>query len=167
MSAGMVPWRLHGRRSIPLFLLLMVYLQSLVFLDFCCITPISTFNFTLHFSFMWVLSKFLLLIRTLTILNLGFTLPQYDLILTILTMIRLPWWFSGKESTFNAGASGDRFGKITWRRAWQPTPEVLPGESGKTTGVGRRQKSGKNLENQKTEEPGGLQFMGLQRVRHD
>ena len=97
----------------------------------------------------------------------GFTLLQYDVILTVLTMILLPRWFSGKESTFNAGASGDRFGKIPWRRAWQPTPEVLPGELGKTTRVGRRQKSGKNLENQKTEEPGGLQFMGLQRVRHD
>ena len=36
-----------------------------------------------------------------------------------------------------------------WRRAWQPTPVFLPGES------------------PGTEEPGGLQFMGLQKVRHD
>ena len=36
-------------------------------------------------------------------------------------------------------------GKIPWRRAWQSTPVFLPGE----------------------EEPGGLQSMGLQRVRHD
>ena len=36
-----------------------------------------------------------------------------------------------------------------WRRAWQPTPVFLPGES------------------PWTEEPGGLQSMGSQRVRHD
>ena len=40
-------------------------------------------------------------------------------------------------------------GKIPWRRAWQPTPVYLPGES------------------PWTEEPGRLQFTGLQRVRHD
>ena len=38
---------------------------------------------------------------------------------------------------------------IPWRRAWQPTPEFLPEES------------------PQTEEPGGLQSMGSQRVRHD
>ena len=36
-----------------------------------------------------------------------------------------------------------------WRRAWQPTPVFLPRES------------------PWTEEPGGLQFMGLQRVAHN
>ena len=36
-----------------------------------------------------------------------------------------------------------------WRRAWQPTPVFLPGEF------------------PWTEEPGGLQSMGLQRVGHD
>ena len=40
-------------------------------------------------------------------------------------------------------------GKIPWRRAWQPTPVFLPGES------------------PWMEEPGGLQSMGLQRVGHD
>ena len=39
-------------------------------------------------------------------------------------------------------------GKIPWRRAWQPTPVFLPGES------------------PWTEEPGGLQSTGSQRVRH-
>ena len=39
--------------------------------------------------------------------------------------------------------------KIPWRRVWQPTPVFLPGES------------------PWTEEPGGLQSIGLQRVRHD
>ena len=41
-------------------------------------------------------------------------------------------------------------GKIPWRRAWQPTPVFLPGES-----HGLRSLAG------------GLQFMGPQRVRHD
>ena len=40
-------------------------------------------------------------------------------------------------------------GKMPWRRAWQPTQVFLPGESSWT------------------EEPGGLQSMGSQRVRHD
>ena len=39
--------------------------------------------------------------------------------------------------------------EIPWRRAWQPTPVFLPGES------------------QWTEEPGRLQSLGLWRVRHD
>ena len=39
-------------------------------------------------------------------------------------------------------------GKIPWRREWQPTPVLLPGES------------------PWTEEPGRLQLMGSQRVRH-
>ena len=40
-------------------------------------------------------------------------------------------------------------GKVPWRRAWQPTPVFLPGESPCTEG------------------PGGLQSMGSQRVGHD
>ena len=40
-------------------------------------------------------------------------------------------------------------GKIPWRRAWEPTPVFLCGKSSWV------------------EEPGGLQSMGLQRVRHD
>ena len=40
-------------------------------------------------------------------------------------------------------------GKIPWRRIWQPTPVFSPGES------------------PWTEEPGGLQSMGSQRVGHD
>ena len=39
--------------------------------------------------------------------------------------------------------------KIPWRRKWQPTPVFLPGEI------------------PWTEEPGGLQSMGLHRVGHD
>ena len=40
-------------------------------------------------------------------------------------------------------------GKILWRRKWQPTPVLLPGKF------------------HGTEEPGRLQSMGSQRVRHD
>ena len=40
-------------------------------------------------------------------------------------------------------------GTILWKRAWQPTPVFSPGES------------------PWTEEPGGLQSMGSQRVRYD
>ena len=40
-------------------------------------------------------------------------------------------------------------GNILWRRKWQPTAVFLPGES------------------TWTEEPGGLQSMGSQRVGHD
>ena len=39
-------------------------------------------------------------------------------------------------------------GKIPWRRAWQPTAVFLPGESHR-------------------QEPGGLQSVGSQRVKHD
>ena len=61
---------------------------------------------------------------------------------------------SGKERTcqcrrcqrrgFNPGV-----GKMPWRRKWQPTPVFLPG---KISWI---------------EEPGGLESVGLQRVRHD
>ena len=41
-------------------------------------------------------------------------------------------WLSGKESTYNAGdveMFDPWIGKVPWRRAWQPTPVFLPGES--------------------------------------
>ena len=55
----------------------------------------------------------------------------------------------GKQSSYNAGDLGSIPGRVLWRRAWQPTPVFLPGES------------------PWTEEPGGLQSMGSQRVRHN
>ena len=49
----------------------------------------------------------------------------------ILACKGLPRWSSGKESTCQCRRL--RFspwvGKIPWRRKWQPTPVVLPGES--------------------------------------
>ena len=42
----------------------------------------------------------------------------------------LPWWRSGKDSASNAGAAGDVCSiPGSWRRAWQPTPVLLPGDS--------------------------------------
>ena len=69
-------------------------------------------------------------------------------------IVFFPQWLSSNKSTSNAGTTGDScfdpwMGKIPWRRAWQPTPVFLPGES------------------PWTEEPGGLQSMGLQKVGHN
>ena len=43
----------------------------------------------------------------------------------------LPWWLSGKEAACQCRrlAFNPWVGKIPWRRAWQPTPVFLPGES--------------------------------------
>ena len=42
-----------------------------------------------------------------------------------------PWWFSGKESTCNAGDMGSIpvLRRFLWRRAWQPPAVFLPRES--------------------------------------
>ena len=60
---------------------------------------------------------------------------------------------SGKNLPANAGDMSCRFDpwvrKILWSQKWQPTLVFLPGES------------------PWTEEPSGLQSIGLQRVRHD
>ena len=65
-----------------------------------------------------------------------------------------PGGASGKGPACQCGRhKGCRFDpcirKIPWRRAWQLTPVFLPEES------------------PWTEEPGGLQSIGSQRVRHD
>ena len=43
----------------------------------------------------------------------------------------LPWWLSGKESTYQCRRSGfdPQVRKIPWRRKWQPALVFLPGES--------------------------------------
>ena len=69
--------------------------------------------------------------------------------------IHIPWWLKGKESICLHCRSSRKHwldlwvGKNPWRRAWQPIPVFLPGE---TPG---------------TKEPGRLQSIGSQRVRHD
>ena len=62
-------------------------------------------------------------------------------------MVGFPGGSDGKESAFNVGDLGwiPRLGRSP--RRWQPIPVFLPGES------------------PWTEEPGGLQSMGSQRVR--
>ena len=51
----------------------------------------------------------------------------------------LPYGSSGKGSTFQFGRPGfdPWVEKIPWRRAWQPTPVFLPGESPWTEEPGR------------------------------
>ena len=62
----------------------------------------------------------------------------------------LPWWLRRWRICLQCRKT--RFdpwiGKIPWIREWQPNPVFLPGES------------------PWTEEPGGLQSIGSQRVRH-
>ena len=43
----------------------------------------------------------------------------------------LPWWLRWFRICLQCGRPGfnPRVGKIPWRRAWQPTPVFLPGES--------------------------------------
>ena len=70
----------------------------------------------------------------------------------VYTYVGFPASSDGKESTCNVrdlGSVDPWVRKIPWRRAWQPTLVFLPGESSWT------------------EEPGGLQTMGLKRVGHD
>ena len=63
----------------------------------------------------------------------------------------LPWWLRQERICLQWGWPGFSLwvGKIPWRREWLPTPVFCPGESPWTV------------------EPGRLQSMGLQRVRHD
>ena len=43
----------------------------------------------------------------------------------------LPWWLRGQSISLECGRPGFNpwVGKIPWRRKWQPTPVLLPGES--------------------------------------
>ena len=45
--------------------------------------------------------------------------------------IVLPWWLSGKESTYQSRRHGfdPWVGNMPWRRKWQPIPVFLPGKS--------------------------------------
>ena len=73
-----------------------------------------------------------------------FVLPYYD------NFHGLPRWLSGKESPCQCRRRElyPCAEKILWRRKWQPTPVLA-------------------WEILRTEEPGGLQFMGSQRINHD
>ena len=81
--------------------------------------------------------------------------PPGSSVYGILQARTLDWgaipWASLVAETVKSGRAGFNHwvGKFPWRRAWQPTPTFLPGES------------------PWTEEPGGLQSMGSQRVGHN
>ena len=76
---------------------------------------------------------------------------SFLLFFAILLPLVFPSWLSWWRICLQCGRPGldPWVGKIPWRRRWRPTPVFLPGES------------------PWTEEPGGLQSMELQRVRHD
>ena len=49
-------------------------------------------------------------------------------------VLGITWWLGSQDSACNAGAAIDvglisGVGRFPWRRAWQPTPVFLPGES--------------------------------------
>ena len=91
--------------------------------------------------------------------SLGFLdISLFELFLSLLISLKLfaenlgfPGGSDGKESACSVGDLGSTpvLGRFPWRRAWQPTLVSLPGES------------------PWTEEPGGLQSLGSQRVGHD
>ena len=66
------------------------------------------------------------------------------------TFLELPRWHSGKEPAYNAGDSG-----------------LIPGARRSLAEGNANTFQNSCLENPKTEEPGRLQSMGLQRARHD
>ena len=67
------------------------------------------------------------------------------------SILGFPWWLSWQRIHPQCGRPGfdPWVGKIPWRRAWQPSPVFLPGES------------------PWMEQPGGLLSVGSQRVGHD
>ena len=77
---------------------------------------------------------------------------MHDIDINIFTY-GLPWWFSGKESTCNAGDAGDMGSVLELVR--------FPGEGDVF------HSSIPACKVPRTEETGGLQSMGSHRVRHD
>ena len=56
----------------------------------------------------------------------GFVLEAKQISVCISLTHRIPRWLHGKEPACNV--FDPWVGKIHWRRAWQPTPVLLPGE---------------------------------------
>ena len=67
------------------------------------------------------------------------------------TVVGLPWWLRWQRICLQCGRPGfyPCVERIPWRMKWQSIPVFLPGET------------------PWTEEPGGLQFVGSQRVGQD
>ena len=92
----------------------------------CCLRHCPTLNYTLLFK-----------AQSLTV-NRVFLTNKRGLFTE--NIIGLPWWLRRQRICLQCGRPGfdPWVGKIPWRRAWQPSPVLLPGES------------------TWTEEPGGL-----------
>ena len=60
----------------------------------------------------------------------GHSVKYFIMYFDLLITLGLPWWLKHKESVCSSGDLGfdPWFGKIPWRREWQPTPVFLPGE---------------------------------------
>ena len=72
-------------------------------------------------------------------------------------MFKLSWWFSGKEYACSAGDAGD---------VWESQVQFLGWENPLKVKMATHS-SLLAWRVPWTEEPGGLQSLGLQRVRHD
>ena len=99
-----------------------------------------------------ILVSFILLSASaLYITNLGIPFILSKVILKCYTLECFPGGSDSKKVLLQYGRPGFNpwVEKISWKRAWQPTPVFLPGQS------------------PWTEEPGELQSMESQRVRHD
>ena len=124
------------------------------------LNSIGYIAYLLHLSFYWVLScSFVENYSSIVQFYLIICVYLYVVGRCVCLLVLKKWPYiyiyvfpggsDGKESSCIAGNLGWIPAKITWRRAWQPSPVFLPGES------------------PWTEEPGRLQSMAWQRVRHD
>ena len=78
----------------------------------------------------------------------------------------LPQWLSSEESAFSAGDVGDR-GSLDWTHVTQETWVQFLGQEDPLEEEMATQSSILAWEISWTKEPGRLQFIGSQRVRHD
>ena len=76
---------------------------------------------------------------------------MHEFLYLLMSSVGLPWWLRWWGTHMQCGRPEFKpcVGKIPWRRTWQSTPVLLPGES------------------PWTEEPGELWSMESQRVEHD
>ena len=92
---------------------------------FCCIAKWISYTDT-HILFFWISFPFRW--SQSILLYSRFSCVTYFIHNTV--YMGLPWWLRGKEFDCNLETEFDsQVGKIPWRRAWQPTPVFLPGES--------------------------------------
>ena len=80
-------------------------------------------------SILFILFFFSFRLLVFCLRNLCPTQHHKDFIFCLL--LELPWWLRGESICLECGRPGFNswVGKIPWRRKWQPTPVLLPGES--------------------------------------